>query len=100
MVANHGLEYKDIKLSTAGIIFLGTPHEGSDVAGYGALLLQPFQNLTSKVDTELVKSLSTKSRQLHDLSRDFWAEYMDLDIVCYYETETRNIAGIFNIQVN
>lgn len=40
MLANHGDDFRNIRSSTAGIVFLGTPHAGSDAALYGAWLAQ------------------------------------------------------------
>ena len=34
VLADHGNTFRDIRLSTAGIIFLGTPHQGSEAAVY------------------------------------------------------------------
>ena len=35
VLADHGNTFRDIRLSTARIIFLGTPHQGSEAAVYG-----------------------------------------------------------------
>ena len=34
MLTDHGNDFRDIRLFTAGIIFLGTPHQGSEAAVY------------------------------------------------------------------
>ena len=80
MVAVHGELYSDIRLSLAGIIFLGTPHQGSEAAKYGLWFAQ-MQGL----ETGLLESLKRNSVDLHHIARDFEASYADADIVCYYE---------------
>ena len=67
-------------MSTTGIIFLGTPHQGSDVAVYGAWLAQAVGH-----DKTLLESLKTNSPTLHDIARDFETSYVNVDIVCFYE---------------
>jgi hypothetical protein len=89
VIANHGTVYKEVKSATTGILFLGTPHQGSNIADFAASLLAPLQQLTSLVNTKLLNNLRTDAPQLFDMSRDFWAEYADLDIVCFYEKEKR-----------
>lgn len=84
MLADHGDTYRDIRLSTAGIIFLGTPHEGSDAAIYGVRLAQAVGH-----DTALLESLTKNSTALYGIARDFEASYSDTDIVCFYETKDK-----------
>ena len=80
MIADHSNNFRDIRLSTAGIIFLGTPHQESEVAVYGVWLAQAIRH-----DKTLFKSLKRKSPTLHAIARDFEASYSNADIVCFYE---------------
>lgn len=79
-MAVHGTKYSDIRLSTAGIIFLGTPHQGSEAAAYGLWFAR-----MKGLETMLLESLEKKSDDLYHIARDFDESYTDLDIVCYYE---------------
>ena len=80
VLADHGNTFSDIRLSTAGIIFLGTPHQGSDAAVYGVWLAQVVGH-----DTTLLESLRRNSSALHNIAQDFEASYSNADIVCFYE---------------
>lgn len=80
VLADHGNTFRDIRLSTAGIIFLGTPHQGSEAAVYGVWLAHVAGH-----DKTLLESLRRNSPALHDIARDFEASYSNADIVCFYE---------------
>ena len=79
-MANHGDDFRDIRLSTAGIIFLGTPHQGSDAAVYGVWLAQAAGH-----DRTLLESLKRHSPDLYGIARDFESSYKNADIFCFYE---------------
>ncbi len=80
VLADHGNTFRDIRLSTAGIIFLGTPHQGSEAVVYGVWLAQAMGH-----DKTLLESLRRNSPALHEIARDFEASYSNTDIVCFYE---------------
>ena len=89
-MANHGDTFKDIKMATAGILFLGTPHQGSSAAEYGMWLARALGN-----DTTLLETLKKNSPTLQEVAQDFEASYSNVDIVCFYEKRD----GSMGIQV-
>ena len=80
-------------MSTAGVIFLGTPHQGSDAAVYGVWLAH-----AAGKDTKLLESLSRSSSELHDIAKDFEATYGNADVVCFYEEKDASY-GPLRVQV-
>ena len=90
VLANHGDTFKNIRMATAGILFLGTPHQGSSAAEYGLWLGRALGN-----DTTLLETLKKNSPTLREVAQDFEASYSHVDIVCYYETRD----GPMGIQV-
>ena len=86
-MANHNEIYRDLKLSVVGIIFLGTPHQGSDAADYGKWLARATGR-----DTTLLESLTRNSQILHEIGRDFETSYDNGNIVCFYE-ENNGLLG-------
>ncbi|TVY88425.1 Protein SERAC1, partial [Lachnellula willkommii] len=80
VIAVHQQYFTDLRHSVAGIIFLGAPFQGSDVAGFGTWLAR-----WSGSDTTLLELLKKDSPSLFDLSRDFWGSHSDWDLVCFYE---------------
>ena len=93
VLADHGDTFRNIRLSTAGIVFLGTPHQGSDTAVYGVWLTQAVGN-----NPTLLESLKTNSSVLHEVARDFEASHGGSDTVCFYEDKTATY-GPWRIQV-
>ena len=87
-MANHSEIFRNLKLSVAGIIFLGTPHQGSDAAEYGKWLAR-----ASGRDTTLLESLTRNSQVLHEIGRDFETSYSNADLVCFYE-ENHSFLGV------
>ena len=80
VLADHSNTFRDIRLSTAGIIFLGAPHQGSKVTVYGGWLAYAVGH-----DKTLFESLKRNSVALYDIARDFEAGYHHADIVYFYE---------------
>ncbi|KAH7066288.1 hypothetical protein BKA63DRAFT_524118 [Paraphoma chrysanthemicola] len=85
-IAVHGSSYTDLRLSVAGIVFLGSPFQGSDEAAYAQWLakLVRLQEEEGHKYT-LLRTLQKESRELHNLSIDFWRSYGEYDMTCFYE---------------
>lgn len=96
MLANLGDKYRDIKLSTVGILFLGTPHAGSDAATKGKWIAAIAGN-----DTTLLESLKSGSSELFYLADDFSAASKSLTIVSYYErNKSTYVGGLQKVEVS
>ncbi len=67
-------------MAIVGILFLGTPHQGSSAAEYGKWLARASRN-----DTTLLETLTKNSPTLLEVARDFEASYSNVDIICFYE---------------
>jgi len=79
-LASNRPDRNDIKRSTVGIIFLGTPHGGTDIAGYGAYIAKLKGN-----DASLVESLKPTDKELYTLAIDFAAGCKSVPVMCFYE---------------
>ncbi|KAI0852003.1 hypothetical protein F5Y00DRAFT_274251 [Daldinia vernicosa] len=88
--AHSDSRFGDISRDTAGILFLGTPHQGSTVSWIGEILAR--LTILSGSDTTLLKLLSHGSSALLDLKRDFSAAVTSiinqkpLLVYSFYET--------------
>lgn len=87
-------DFTDLRLSVAGIIFLGGPFQGSDAALFGKWLAQ-----LSGLESTLLKILQKGSLDLFSLSTDFYSSHRDLDLFCFYEKEKAKYFGIIKAQV-
>lgn len=83
----HNLEYTPIAQSTAGVVFLGTPHRGSRAATWGVLItsLAPPSFVTEdRILKDLEAHSGTLTDRLHDFSRWLFSE--SVPVLCCYET--------------
>ena len=81
-------EGKAIRNSIVGIMFMGTPHCGSDLANIGSA----FATIASAVvemPKFLLKTLSKNSSALYDISREFATVTSDLNLklISFYELD-------------
>ena len=82
--ANTEPQYKKILDHTLGIVFFGTPHQGSAKANYGSVLANVATGVIHKPKSKLLKNLKSNSNALMDLTRQF--KYLPhLRIVTFYE---------------
>ncbi|KAH8647072.1 hypothetical protein BGZ60DRAFT_570501 [Tricladium varicosporioides] len=79
--------YSSILKCCTGIVFLGTPHRGSEHASLGALFagLTNALTLSSSVRADLLRDLQPKSETLQVISRQFVQRANYLHIVSFYE---------------
>jgi hypothetical protein len=94
ILAEHEARYRTLYTSTAGIIFFGTPHEGSRIAAYALSIVTLFTIITIKPGPELVKTLKPRSDVLIELTENFKKHYLarPYPITSFYETKT--MAGL------
>lgn len=91
----HIQHLRSIYVSTYGILFLGTPHNGSDIAKFGSLL----QSICSAVlpkrlfDTspQLINSLKTDNEHLQIINRDFVQIMARFRIYFFHESKPMDL---------
>ena len=83
--------YKDIRKSVAGILFLATPHRGSDATSFPLIISNILETAsaltfgaTKKVRKDLLKSLEANSAELKDISTAF-RNAITFDIISFVE---------------
>jgi len=96
-IGTHETDYEDFQSiikATAGIIFLGTPHRGSNLAKWGLRKAIMGQILGYKAYQEQLKALQIDSTTsiLSELNEDFRSirnsdNLRNLKVVCFYETK-------------
>ncbi|GAB1313650.1 hypothetical protein MFIFM68171_03860 [Madurella fahalii] len=82
-------DWDAIKAATKGIIFMGTPHMGSEQAGY-LHLAQNFLSLMTlqqPTATNLTKELEPFSTTLQDINQEFSLDiHRSINLICFYES--------------
>ncbi|KAJ5095399.1 hypothetical protein NUU61_004755 [Penicillium alfredii] len=95
---------RSIYVSTFGILFLGTPHNGSDIAKWGLLL----HNICSAVlpkkvmeaSPQLVKALRTNNETLQHINSLFANIMSRFHIYFFHETRSTDVRGTREIIVD
>ena len=77
--------YNSISESTVGIIFLGTPHRGSENATYGTILSNIATSVLNGPPSRLVNALRTNSEALMRLTTDFRFQLPKYQVYSFYE---------------
>ena len=82
-------KYEHISVRTTGVVFLGTPHQGSKMASWGFWVARFFSFLGS--NAQIVDEIVLDSSRVRDLHADFVAILQNnLRVVNIYETRPYN----------
>ncbi|KAK5215750.1 hypothetical protein LTR47_009949 [Exophiala xenobiotica] len=77
--------YQSMKDATLGLIFMGTPHQGSDKAIYGEVLANVAQFISHRPPQRLLTALQTNSEVLLRLTTDFRFQLPDYEVYSFFE---------------
>ncbi|KAI7975887.1 hypothetical protein EIK77_005637 [Talaromyces pinophilus] len=88
---------RSIYISTFGILFLGTPHTGSDVAKWGVLLQKICSAVLPKkfMDTspQLIETLKSNNEVLQNINRLFNDFFSRFHVYFFHETKPLDMKG-------
>jgi hypothetical protein len=86
IIAHERERYKGLEQSISGVVFMGTPHRGADVA-YWSRILGQIANipLRGSIRTSLLADLQPKSHTLGEICSQFVERGKDLQIFTLYE---------------
>lgn len=95
-MAQQQSKFEVIKKATYGIIFLGTPHRGSDLASLGQTMAKIAKAAFKHPEIHLLKALEANSQQLQELTEQFTELHALFKIVtCFEQKQTVFGKGIF-----
>lgn len=88
---------RSVFVSTYAIFFLGTPHEGSELAAWGSIVQSICAAVVPKVilnsAPQLLNALQAKSETLYVIQRDFATIMGEFKMYCFHETRQTNFGG-------
>ncbi len=85
-----------VYLSTKGIVFLGTPHRGSDLTPYGHIVAKVAKLLLRNPNEKLISLLESESPILERQRRSFASISKDISLACVIE-ELPTALGIVSV---
>jgi hypothetical protein len=83
-----------IYLATYGVVFFGTPHQGSTMASLGVIAATAFRAVGKETNTSLLRSLKTSSENLTRTSEAFAKLLANREIKVHSFLEEYSIAAI------
>ena len=89
---------KEIIGGTKGVVFLGTPHQGSEIADFQNLLTWIVKASRILEENVLVQELSSRQTTRNLVRLNNWykenAKNKEIETEAFYETEKTNIPGL------
>ena len=97
-IHHHG-HFQYLAQSTVGIIFLGTPHRGTQAAGWGEFVARIGKRLGLGAEPSILRDLQADSENLRDLLYEFtlWANRAPLSLVCCFEQHATDYGKRFGM---
>lgn len=90
-------DYRQIYVSTFGIIFLGTPHTGSDLTGWATMLQAMSDAVVPKAfwqsESVLLKTLKKDNETLQNINNHFLDIYQRFQILMAHENHRTDLKG-------
>lgn len=95
--AHHQEDLRSIFVSTYGIIFLGTPHNGSDAAAWGRIIQRMVDAVVPRkmfeTESVLLKTLKKDNEALQQISNHFMDIYQRFRIHMAHENHKTDVKG-------
>ncbi|KAI0909552.1 hypothetical protein F4823DRAFT_593893 [Ustulina deusta] len=90
-------DYRSLYVSTYGIVFLGTPHTGSDIATWGTVLQAMSDAVVPKSffqsESVLLKTLKRDNETLQNINNHFLDVYQRFKILMAHENHKTDLKG-------
>lgn len=86
--------YSEIVKCIAGVVFLGTPQRGSNVATFSAVaakVINACAALNPLIKSDLLDHLSLDSTALQDLTLSARNRFLDMKVWSFYETKPLSV---------
>jgi triacylglycerol esterase/lipase EstA (alpha/beta hydrolase family) len=90
-------KHQSINEHTIGIVFLGTPHRGSQTAAYASLLANIATFVMNVQRPSLLQALKLNSDELLKLTSNFRHELDKYNVVSFYERRRTGIGRVSTV---
>ena len=96
----HEEDYPDIISSIAGVIFLGTPHRGSNSQSKASIIASVASAFNFGEQRSLLKAVEKDSDMLADLLHDFvrTANTISIPLFCFFEQYKTDITRVLKFR--
>jgi hypothetical protein len=88
-------DYASLSRDIAAVVFFGTPHQGSDLAGILNLVLT-----ASFASRNFVKQLRPNSDALEEINNNFRHRVEKLKVVSFFETENTRLQSVHHLTIS
>jgi hypothetical protein len=95
---SHNKTHRALKLSTYGILFCGTPHQGGNGVPWAKLAMR-IMSVYANTNTYALKQLESHSKWLNDQLEQFKSISSDFDTIFFYEGYATPLLGGASILV-
>lgn len=96
----HEEDYFSIIRSTAGVVFLGTPHRGSNSQSKASVIASIASALSLGEHSSLLKMVEKDSEMLADLLHDFTrtVNTISIPLFCFFEQHKSDVAKVLKFK--
>ena len=96
---SHGSSFQYLALSTVGILFLGTPHRGTQAAKWGQIVATTAKALGFGFEDSILNDLRLHSEHSKDLVYEFtlWANRASITLICFFEQHQTDVGRRFGM---
>jgi hypothetical protein len=96
LLAHEGHDAAALRKATKAVIFMGTPHRGSQLASYADTIVTCIKVAGFKANTASLQRLQVNSDDLDELGSQFGSllQAEEIKVLTFYELKPLKVAGI------
>lgn len=98
----HKEDYPSVIRSVAGVVFLGTPHRGSNSQSKASVIASVASAVSLGEHSSLLKAVEKDSEMLADLLHDFTrtVNTMSIPLFCFFEQHKSDVTKVLKSKIS